>query len=126
MALIIFFIIIAAALVIAVIFLIPTLIQIRRTSLEAEKFLETTRLQIIPLAHDLTVISQKVNGVLQSVQRQVDKAEDAFTTFRDTAVRLRDFEEEILSKVHQPLSEIATLLGAVGRGAGALARLFRR
>ena len=126
MALIIIFIIIAATLVLAVIFLIPTLTQIRRTSLEAEKFFETIRLQIVPMAHDLTVVSQQVNGILQSVQRQVGKAEEAFTTFRETAVRLRDFEEEILHKVREPLSEIATLLGAVGRGVGAFVRIFRR
>ena len=126
MALIIIFIIIAATLVLAVIFLIPTLTQIRRTSLEAEKFFETVRLQIVPMAHDLTVVSQQVNRILQSVQRQVGKTEDAFTTFRDTAVRLRDFQEEILHKVQGPLSEIATLLGAVGRGAGAFVRIFRR
>ena len=126
MALIIIFIIIAATLVLAVIFLIPTLTQIRRTSLEAEKFFETIRLQIVPMAHDLTVISQQVSGILQSVQRQVGKTEEAFTTFRDTAVRLRDFEEEILHKVREPLSEIATLLGAVGRGVGAFVRIFRR
>ncbi len=126
MALIIIFIIIAATLVLAVIFLIPTLTQIRRTSLEAEKFFETIRLQIVPMAHDLTVVSQEVNGILQSVQRQVGKAEEAFTTFRDTAVRLRDFEEEILHKIQEPLSEIATLLGAVGRGVGAFVRIFRR
>jgi len=126
MALIIIFIIIAVTLVIAVIFLIPTLTQIRRTSLEAEKFFETIRLQIIPLAHDLTVVSQQANGILQSVQRQVGKAEDAFTIFRDSAARLRDFEEEMLHKVQEPLSEIATLLGAVGRGVGAFVRVFRR
>jgi uncharacterized protein YoxC len=126
MALIIIFIIIAATLVLAVIFLIPTLTQIRRTSLEAEKFFEIIRLQIVPMAHDLTVISQQVNGILQSVQRQVGKAEEAFTTFRETAVRLRDFEEEILHKVQEPFSEIATLLGAVGRGVGAFVRIFRR
>jgi uncharacterized protein YoxC len=126
MALIIIFIIIAATLVLAVIFLIPALTQIRRTSLEAEKFFETIRLQIVPLAHDLTVLSQQANGILQSVQRQVGKTEEALTAFRDTAVRLRDFEEEILRKIQEPLSEIATLLGAVGRGAGALIRIFRR
>jgi uncharacterized protein YoxC len=125
MALIIIFIIIAATLVLTVIFLIPTLTQIRRTSLEAEKFFETVRLQIVPMAHDLTVVSQQVNRILQSVQRQVGKTEDAFTTFRDTAVRLRDFQEEMLYKVQQPLSEIATLLGAVGRGAGVFVRMFR-
>ncbi len=126
MALIIIFIIIAAILLFAVIVMIPTLTQIRRTSLEAEKFFETIRLQIIPLAHDLTVVSQKLNGILQSVERQVGKTEEAFTAFRDTAVRLRDFEEDILQKCHEPLSEIATVLGAVGRGVGAFARIFRR
>lgn len=126
MALTIIFIIIAATLVIAVIFLIPTLSQIRRTSLEAEKFFETIRLQIVPLAHDLTVISQEVNRILQSIHRQVGKGEEAVTTFRDTAVRLRDFEEEILDKMQQPLSEIATLLGAVAWGVGALVRMIRR
>jgi len=126
MALTIIFIIIAAALVIAVIFLIPTLTQVRRTALEAEKFFETVRLQIVPLAHDLAIISQEVNKLLQSIQRQVGKAEEAVTTFRDTAVRLRDFEEEILHKIQEPLSEVATLLGAVGRGVGAIVRMIRR
>jgi len=126
MALIIIFVIIAATLVLAVIFLIPTLTQIRRTSLEMEKFFETIRLQIIPLAHDLTVVSQQVNGILQSAQRQVGKADEAFTIFRDTAVRLRDFEEEMLHRVQEPFSEIATLLGAVGRGVGVFLRVFRR
>jgi len=126
MALTIIFIIIAATLVVAVIFLIPTLSQIRRTSLEAEKFFETIRLQIVPLAHDLTVIAQEVKGVLESIHRQVGKVEEAVTTFRDTAVRLRDFEEEILRKIQEPLSEVATLLGAVGRGVGALVRMIRR
>jgi uncharacterized protein YoxC len=125
MALTIIFIIIAAILVVAVIFLIPTLSQIRRTSLEAEKFFETTRLQVVPLAHDLTVLSQKLKGILESIHRQVDITEEAVTTFRDTAVRLRDFEEGILRKIQEPLSEVATLLGAVGRGVGALIRLIR-
>ncbi len=126
MALTIILIIIAATLVIAVILLIPALSQIRRTSLEAEKFFETIRLQIVPLAHDLTVIAQEVKRVLDSIHRQVGKAEEAVTTFRDTAVRLRDFEEEILHKIQEPLSEVATLLGAVGRGIGAFLRMIRR
>jgi len=126
MALTIILIIIAATLVIAVILLIPALSQIRRTSLEAEKFFETIRLQIVPLAHDLTVIAQEVKRVLDSIHRQVGKAEEAVTTFRDTAVRLRDFEEEILHKIQEPLSEVATLLGAVGRAVGAFLRMIRR
>ena len=126
MALVIILLIIAAILLLAVIFLIPTLTQIRRTSLEMEKCFETVRLQIVPLAHDVTVVTQQVNGILQIAQRQVGKVDEAFTTLRDTAVRLRDFEEEMLHKIQEPLSEIATLLGAVGRGVGAFVRIFRR
>jgi uncharacterized protein YoxC len=126
MALTITLIVIAAVLVIAVIYLIPTLVQIRRTSLEAEKFFETIRMQIVPLGHDLTVISQQVNRLLQSIHRQVDKAEEAVTTVRDGAFRLRDFQEEVLRKVEEPLLEIATLFGAVGRGVGTFVRMLRR
>jgi uncharacterized protein YoxC len=126
MALTITLIVIAAVLVIAVIYLIPTLVQIRRTSLEAEKFFETIRMQIVPLGHDLTVISKQVNGVLQSIHRQVEKAEETVTTIQDGAVRLRNFQEEVLRKVEEPLLEIATLFGAVGRGVGAFVRMLHR
>jgi uncharacterized protein YoxC len=126
MALTITLIVIAAVLVIAVIYLIPTLVQIRRASLEAEKFFETIRMQIVPLGHDLAVISKQVNGVLQSIHRQVEKAEETFTTIQDGAVRLRNFQEEVLRKVEEPLLEIATLFGAVGRGVGTFVRMLRR
>jgi uncharacterized protein YoxC len=126
MALTITLIVIAAVLVIAVIYLIPTLVQIRRTSLEAEKFFETIRMQIVPLGHDLAVISKQVNGVLQSIHRQVEKAEETVTTIQDGALRLRNFQEEVLRKVEEPLLEIATLFGAVGRGVGAFVRMLRR
>jgi len=56
----------------------------------------------------------------------VDKAEEAVTTVRDGALRLRDFQEEVLRKVEEPLLEIATLFGAVGRGVGTFVRMLRR
>jgi len=44
--------VIAAIMVVAVITLIPVLLQVRRTAREAEKVLETVRTQILPLSHD--------------------------------------------------------------------------
>ena len=126
MALTISIIVIAASLVVAVLMQILTLLQIRRAAREVEKVSETARMQFAPLSHDLTVISQQVNGILQSFHRQVDKADEAVTTVRDAAVRLREFEEEVLHKIEEPLLEIATLLGAVGRGIGAFVRMIRR
>ena len=118
--------VIAASLVVAVIILVLTLLQIRRAARAVEKVLETARMQFAPLSHDLTGISQGVNGILQSIHRQVDKAEESITAVRDTAVRLREFEEEVINRVEEPLLEIATLFGAVGRGVGTLIRMIRR
>jgi uncharacterized protein YoxC len=126
MALTISITVIAASLVVAVLIQILTLLQIRRAARELAKLLETARMQFAPLSHDLTVVSQRVNGILQSFHRQVDKVEETVTTVRDAAVRLQEFEEEVLHKIEEPLLEIATLLGTVGRGLGTLFHLIRR
>ena len=108
--------VIAAIMVVAVIALIPVLLQVRRTAREAEKVLETVRTQILPLSHDLALVSTEVKGILESLHRQVERAEDSITAVRDSAERLRDFEEEVLDRFGAPLFKLATLVGAVGRG----------
>ncbi|MGB8656940.1 MAG: DUF948 domain-containing protein [Candidatus Zixiibacteriota bacterium] len=118
--------VIAAVMVVATFLLVVALLQIRRTAKEAEKLIETARMQIVPLSHDLTVISQEISGVLQSVRRQVDGVEQSVTTVRDAALRLREFEEDILPKIEEPLFELATLITAVSRGIGAFIRMLSR
>jgi uncharacterized protein YoxC len=117
--------VIAASIVVVAIVLIPVILQIRRTAREAEKLLDTVRMQIVPLSHDLTVISKEVSGILQSIHRQVDRVEEGIATVRDAAERLREFEETVLTRVEEPLLELATLLNAVSRGIGAFLRFFR-
>jgi uncharacterized protein YoxC len=117
--------VIAVVMIIATPYLILTFLQIRRTARQVEKILETARMQIVPLSHDLTVISQEVRGVLQSIHRQVDGVEDSITTVRDAFVRLREFEEEILPEIEEPLLELATLVSAVSRAIGAFVRMLR-
>src|SRR3972149_4631984 len=117
--------VIAASIVVVAIVLIPVILQIRRTAREAEKFLEIARMQIVPLSHDLTVISREVSSVLQSVHRQVDRVEEGIATVQGAAERLREFEEGVLTIVEEPLIELATLVRAVSRGIGAFLRFFR-
>ena len=83
-------------------------------------------MQVVPLSHDLTVISREASSILQSIHRQVDKVEDGIATVQDAAERLRDFEETVLTRVEEPLLEIASLISAVSRGMGAFARYLRR
>ncbi len=118
--------VIAAILIIAVICMIPVLFQIRRTALQVEKMMETIRLEIVPLSHNLTVLSHTVNGILKSVNRQVDRLEDSVIAVRDGAERLREFEEDLIDRVERPLIGISTLLSAVSRGVETFFRVLLR
>ncbi len=117
--------VIAASMLVVVILLTPAIVQISRTAREAEKFFEAARMQVVPLSHDLTVISREVSGILQSVRRQVNRVEDGIATVQGAADRLREFEEGVLSIVGQPLLKLATLVRAVSRGIEASLRFFR-
>lgn len=117
--------VIAASIVVVAIVLIPLILQIRRTAREAEKLLETARTHIVPLSHDLTVISKEVSSIVQSIHRQVDTVEEGIAAVRDAAERLRDFEESALAIVEVPLVKLATLVSAASRGIGAFLRFFR-
>ena len=117
--------VIAASMLVVVILLTPAIVQISRTAREAEKFFEAARMQVVPLSHDLTVISREVSGILQSVRRQVNRVEDGIATVQGAADRLREFEEGVLTIVGQPLLKLATLVRAVSRGIEASLRFFR-
>ena len=118
--------IIAASVILFVAFLIPVLLQIRRTSRELEKLFDTARMQVTPLSHDLTAISLEIKGILQSVRRQVDKAEDGITAVRDAALRLKEFQSELEQTIEGPLLELAALVKGVSRGVEAFLRIIRR
>jgi len=117
--------IIAASIVVVTIVLIPLILQIRRTAREAEKLMETARMEIVPLGHDLTVISKEISGIVQSIHRQVEKVEEGIATVQDAAGRFRDFEEAALTIVEAPLVRLATLVSAATRGIGAFVRFLR-
>jgi uncharacterized protein YoxC len=118
--------VIAAAVVVFSLFLIPVLLQVRRTSRELEKLIDTTRLQIVPLSHDLTAISSEVNGILKSLHRQMDKVEEGITSVRDVVRNFQVFQMEIQRVVEEPLIELSALVKGVVRGFEAILGLLRR
>jgi uncharacterized protein YoxC len=119
-------IVIAASIVVFTLFLIPILLQVRRTSRELEKLIDTTRLQMVPLSHDLTAISSEVNGILKSLHRQMDKVEEGITSVRDVARNFQVFQMEIQRVVEKPLIELAVLIKGVVHGFEAIRSLLHR
>ena len=118
--------VIAAIMVLALIFLIPVLLQVRRTAREADKLIDSVRLQVAPVSHDITAISQEVKSVIQSIHRQVDRVEDGIETVHDMAIRAKEFQLEVKRTIEEPLLQLAAVLGGVKRGVEAIASIFCR
>lgn len=118
--------VIAAILVLVLIFLIPVLLQVRRTAREAEKLIDSVRLQVVPLSRDISAISQGVRTVVLSLERQVDRVEDGIQTVHDMAVRVKELQLEVKRRIEEPLLQFAAILGGVKRGIEAFARIFYR
>ncbi len=118
--------VIAAILVLILIFLIPVLLQVRRTAHEAEKLIDSVRLQVAPVSHDLGLISRDVKSIVQSIHRQVDRVEDGIETAHDMAVRINEFQIEVQRRIAEPLLQLAAVFSGVKRGVEAFARVFSR
>ncbi|MCF8131462.1 MAG: DUF948 domain-containing protein [Deltaproteobacteria bacterium] len=83
---------IAGLLLLITVFLVVFLVKACRAFSEAQKFIETARLQLTPLSHDVTRITTEVKGILSSVQRDLDKVGDSLDHVRETTRNLKEFE----------------------------------
>lgn len=118
--------VIAAIMVLVLIFLIPVLFQVRRTAKEAEKLIDSVRIQVAPVSRDIGLISRDVKSIVQSVHRQVDRVEDGVETVYDMAVRVKEFQIEVQRRIEEPLLQLAAVLGGMKKGIEAFARVFGR
>ena len=118
--------VIAGVMVLVLIFLIPVMLQVRRTSREAEKLIETIRIQVSPVSRDLGVITRDVKHIVQSVQRQVERVEDGVETVHDMALRVKAFQLDVQRKMERPLLNLLTVLEGMKKGMELVARVFSR
>ena len=116
--------VIAAVLVLILIFVIPVLFQVRRTAREAEKLIDSVRLQVVPIGRDIGLISREVKSIVESIRHQVDRVEDGVETVRDMALRVKALQIEVQRRIEEPLLQLAALMGGIKRGIEAVARIF--
>ena len=118
--------VIAATMVLFLIFLIPVLLHGRRTAHEAEKLIDSVRLQVAPVSHDVTAISLEVKSVIQSIHRQVDRVEGGIETAHDIAVSVKELQIEVQRRIEEPLLQLAAVFGGVKRTVESIATIFCR
>ncbi len=118
--------VIAVILVFILICLIPVLLQVRRTANEAEKLIDSVRLQVAPFIRDITAIVLDIKSVIQSIHQQLDKADAGIKTVHDIAVRVIEFQSEIQRRIEEPLLQLSAIFSGLKRGFEAVTRIFLR
>ncbi len=113
--------VIAAILLLVLIFFIPVLLQVLRMAHGAEKLIDSVRLQVAPVSRDVVLISRDVKSIVQSIHRQVDRVEDGIETVHDMGARVKESPLEV-----KPMLQLAAVLGSVKRGVEAIFSIFRR
>jgi uncharacterized protein YoxC len=118
--------VIAAVMVLASIFLIPVLVQVRRTAKEAETLIDTVRVQVAPVSRDIGLISRDIQSIAQFIHRQADRVEAGVETVHDMAVRVKAFQIEIQRRIMMPLAMLTSVLGGFRQGIETMARIVSR
>jgi len=95
---------------------VAVLLRLRKLALEAEKLVETVRMNMPPLIHDVTKITSDVRSIVHMLERQTPKLGDAMEAVRSTAREVHDFERMILERLKHPLLDLTALVGGVVRG----------
>ena len=118
--------VIAAILVLVLIFFIPVLLQARRTAEEAEKLIKSVRVQVAPISRDVGSISRDTRSIIQSIHRQVDRVADGLEIAHDMAVWAEETPLEIKQRIEEPLLQLTAVMGGIKRRVGTMGRIICR
>jgi len=109
-------VVIAACMVMIMLAAVAVLLRLRKLAMEAEKLVETVRMNMPPLIHDVTRITGDIRSIVHTVERQAPKLGDAMESVRAVARDVHDFERLLVERLHRPLLDLTTLIGGVVRG----------
>jgi len=95
---------------------VAALLRIRKLAMEAEKLVETVRMNIPPLVHDLTKITGDIRSISHTLERQAPKLGDTVEALRMTARDVQHFERMIRERIERPVLDLTALVSGVARG----------
>ena len=109
-------VIIAFCMVMIMLAAVAVLLRLRKLAMEAEKLVETVRMNMPPLIHDITRITGDVRSIVHTVERQAPKLGDVMEAVRAIARDVHDFERMLVERLHRPLLDLTALVSGVVRG----------
>jgi hypothetical protein len=95
---------------------VAALLRIRKLAIETEKLVETVRMNIPPLIHDVTKITGDIRSIVHTFERQAPKVGDAVEALRMTARDVQHFERMIRERIERPVLDLTALVSGLARG----------
>ena len=108
--------IVAIAFLLLVIFLIPSLTQVRRTARSIEKTTATLHQSLPGILTNLDEITTHVASATNSVSQQVEGVSGVVSKVREMVDDVADFEKTLRTEVESPIVEILGTLTGIVKG----------
>lgn len=98
---------------ILVVFLIPTIIQIKRSARGVEKSSEILNAQLPSIVQNINQMSESLNEIISSGRKQTETLAQATREIKLMVDNIVDFERNLQKKIEEPLLETVTTLAAM-------------
>lgn len=93
--------------------MVATLLRLRRLSREIEKFVESARMGLAPLIHDISQITWSAKKVMGNIEGMVQSVDEAFETVRNTT---GEVERKVRHLIESRFAIVSALIRGVGAG----------
>lgn len=84
---------IAVLILLIVIFLIPMMLQLKKTARDLDSFLVESQKELVPMLRELRVASERINRLTDRAEKELEKSEPLFTSLAETGHMLHDVNE---------------------------------
>ena len=84
---------IAVLILLIVIFLIPMMLQLKKTARDLDSFLVESQKELVPMLHELRQASEKINKLSDKAEEGIVKSEALFTSLAETGHLIHDVND---------------------------------
>jgi methyl-accepting chemotaxis protein len=98
---------------ILVVFLIPTIIQIKRSALGVEESSKILNAQLPNIVQNINQMSESLNEIISSGRQQTETLSQVTREIKLMVDNIVDFERDLQKRIEEPLLETVSTLAAI-------------
>lgn len=116
--------IVCAAVLILILFVIPTIVQLRRSAKKIEEVSGILNEQLPSILENLSDITSNLNVILSNGRQQVDKLGEAADNIKLMVDDIVGFEKKIRHQIENPIVDTLITITAIAKAVRAFLAIF--